>query len=73
MHTTATVRDVQYLGAFVRIRADAPGGARLVVDVPAAVGLGSEVGPGRECTLAWRAEHVRAVGDLSSTNSGGQA
>jgi putative spermidine/putrescine transport system ATP-binding protein len=72
MHTKATVRDVQYLGAFVRIRAETPGGARLVVDVPAAVGPTADVGLGRECTLAWRAEHVRAVGDLSSTNSGGE-
>jgi putative spermidine/putrescine transport system ATP-binding protein len=73
MHTSATVRDVQYLGAFVRIRAEVPGGPRLVVDVPAAVGLQPDVGPGRECTLAWRAEDVRPVGDLSSTNSGGEA
>jgi putative spermidine/putrescine transport system ATP-binding protein len=70
MHTTATVRDVQYLGAFVRVRADTADGTRLVADVSSAIGVGPEVAPGRECTLAWRAEHVRAVGEVSSTNTG---
>jgi putative spermidine/putrescine transport system ATP-binding protein len=73
MHTTATVRDVQYLGAFVRVRADTDAGVRLVVDVPTATGPGDDVAPGRRCTLSWRAEHVRAVGDVSSTNTRGEA
>ena len=70
MQTAATVRDVQYLGAFVRVRADTDDGTRLVVDVPSATGVGDDVAPGRRCTLSWRAEHVRAVGDVSSTNTG---
>jgi putative spermidine/putrescine transport system ATP-binding protein len=73
MHTTATVRDVQYLGAFVRVRAETPVGARLVVDVPSATGVGSDIAPGRECILAWRAEHVRAIGEVSSTKTRGEA
>jgi len=73
MHTVATVRDVQYLGAFVRVRTETDAGARLVVDLPSAAGIAAEVAPGRGCTLAWRAEHVRAVGDVSSTNPRGEA
>jgi putative spermidine/putrescine transport system ATP-binding protein len=73
MHTTAVVRDVQYLGAFVRVRAETDSGARLVVDVPSATGLDADTVPGHRCTLSWRAEHVRAVGDVSSTNTRGEA
>ncbi len=69
MHTTATLRDVQYFGAFIRIRAETRSGARLVVDVPTATEDLDEFVPGRGCTLAWLAESVRAVGDTSSTNS----
>ena len=71
MHTTVTVRDVQYLGAFVRVRTETAGGARLVVDVPTASDTLLGIAPGRECTLAWRAESVRVVGDTSSTNTEG--
>jgi putative spermidine/putrescine transport system ATP-binding protein len=70
MHTEATVREVQYLGAFVRVRADVDGGARLVVDIPSAASGGGVAVPGQRCTLAWRADHVRAVGNVSSTNRG---
>jgi ABC-type Fe3+/spermidine/putrescine transport system ATPase subunit len=70
MHTTATVRDVQYLGSFVRVRAETDSGTRLVADVPTVTGVSDHVAPGQRCTLAWRAEHVRAVGDVSSTNTG---
>jgi putative spermidine/putrescine transport system ATP-binding protein len=77
MHTTATVRDVQYLGAFVRVRTDADDGTRLIVDVPSATGVDDDVAPGRRCTLSWRAEHVRAVEDViptkNSTNTRGEA
>ena len=70
MHTTATVRDVQYLGSFVRVRAETDSGTRLVADVPTATGVGGDVAPGQRCTLTWRAEHVRAVEDVNSTNTG---
>jgi putative spermidine/putrescine transport system ATP-binding protein len=73
MHTAATVRDVQYLGAFVRVRTETDAGARLVVDLPSASGFDADVAPGRRCTLAWRAHYVRAVGDVSSTNPGRKA
>ena len=73
MHASATVRDVQYLGAFVRVRVDSDTGARLVVDVPSATGVGAEIAPGAPCTIWWRAEHVRAIGEVSSTKTGGQA
>jgi putative spermidine/putrescine transport system ATP-binding protein len=73
MHVAAIVRDVQYLGAFVRVRAETDAGTRLVVDVPTATGPEADVTPGTRCTLAWRAEHVRAVGDVSSTNTKGEA
>jgi hypothetical protein len=72
MHTLATVRAVQYLGAFVRVRAETDAGARLVVDAPTATGIGTDLAAGRRCTLAWRAENVRAVGDLRSTNTRGE-
>ncbi|MDQ1381237.1 MAG: putative spermidine/putrescine transport system ATP-binding protein [Actinomycetota bacterium] len=71
MHTAATVRDVQYLGAFVRVRTETADAARMVVDVPTASETLAEIVPGRECTLAWRAESVRAVGATKSTNTGG--
>ncbi len=73
MHTEVTVRDVQYLGAFVRLRTETDGGARLVVDVPTGTGVSADVAPGRRCTLSWRAEHVRAVGDVNSTITRGKA
>jgi putative spermidine/putrescine transport system ATP-binding protein len=73
VQTSATVRDVQYLGAFVRVRADTDAGARLVIDAPTATGVDADVAPGKRCTLAWRAEHVRAVGDVNSTNKRGEA
>jgi putative spermidine/putrescine transport system ATP-binding protein len=72
MHTTAIVHDVQYLGAFVRVRTETADGTSLVADVSSATPLGADVAPGRSCTLSWRAEHVRAVGDVSSTNTGRQ-
>jgi putative spermidine/putrescine transport system ATP-binding protein len=71
MHTAATVRDVQYLGAFVRVHTETAGGARMVVDVPTASETLAEIVPGAACTLTWRAECVRAVGDPRSTNTGG--
>jgi hypothetical protein len=76
IQTGAVVRDVQYLGAFLRVRTETDAGARLVVDVPAASRAGAEVRAGQRCTLSWRAEHVRAVGDggdLNTTNTGRQA
>jgi putative spermidine/putrescine transport system ATP-binding protein len=72
MHTSATVRDVQYLGAFVRVRVETDSGVRLVVDVPSAAGADPGVAPGDRCTLSWRAEHVRAVEDVNSTNTKGE-
>jgi putative spermidine/putrescine transport system ATP-binding protein len=72
MHTIATVRDVQYLGAIVRVRAETDEGARLVVDVPSFTGVGADVALGRRCTLAWSSRYVRAVGQSSSTNTGGE-
>jgi putative spermidine/putrescine transport system ATP-binding protein len=72
MHTVATVRDVQYLGAFVRVRAQTDDGARLVVDVPSTSGVSADVVLGRRCTLAWSSRYVRAVGVSSSTNTGGE-
>jgi hypothetical protein len=76
MQTEVVVRDVQYLGAFLRVRTETDSGARLAVDVPAASRAGTEVRAGRRCTLSWRAEHVRAVGDsgdVSTSNTGRQA
>ena len=69
MHIVATVRDVQYLGAFVRVRTETESGARLVADVSSHA---ADVAPGQQCTLSWRAEHVRAIGDISSTNTRGK-
>ena len=66
------MRDVQYLGAFVRVRAETDEGARLVVDVPSFTGVGADVALGRRCTLAWSSRYVRAVGQSSSTNTGGE-
>src|SRR4051794_37947082 len=71
MHTAATVRDVQYLGAFVRVRAETDDGTRMVVDVPSAAGVGADVGPGAGISLSGRAEDVRAVEDVSPTNTRG--
>jgi len=73
MHASATVRDVQYLGAFVRVRAETDTGARLVVDTPSRASGGADVVVGQRVTLGWRAEHVRAVEDVSSTNRGEEA
>ena len=73
MHTVATVRAVQYLGAFVRVRAETDEGARLVVDVPTTIGVEGDLAPGRRCTLAWLPEYVRAVGGIRSTNTRGEA
>jgi putative spermidine/putrescine transport system ATP-binding protein len=71
MHTVATVRDVQYLGAFVRVRTETAGGARMVVDVPTASDTLAEIVAGTQCTLAWRSESVRTVGDTKSTKTEG--
>jgi putative spermidine/putrescine transport system ATP-binding protein len=73
IHTRATVRAVQYLGAFVRVRAETDEGARLVADVPTATGISADLAPGRRCTLSWRAEYVRAVEHGSSANARGEA
>ena len=70
LHADATVREVQYLGAFVRVRAEVDGGTRLVVDIPSATGGADVAVPGQRCTLAWSAKDVRTVGDVSTTNEG---
>ena len=74
MHTAATVRDVQYLRASGPCTRRHRRGARLVIDAPAtATGVDAGTQARQRCTLAWRAEHVRAVGDVSSTNTRGEA
>ena len=55
----ATVRDVQYLGADVRVHAVLPDGTRLIAAVPAS--SINDVSAGREVTLAWPASAAFAL------------
>ncbi|MGD9704002.1 MAG: ABC transporter ATP-binding protein [Acidimicrobiia bacterium] len=57
--TTATVRDVQYLGADVRVHAVLPDGTRVIAVVPAS--SITDVSVGREVTLAWPANAAFAL------------
>ena len=65
-----TLRDLQYLGASVRVRAETDSGTPLVVDVASSTPVASELVPGRRCTLALRREYVRVVGDAPTEPRG---
>jgi hypothetical protein len=67
--TTATVVGVQYLGAFVRVRARVDDNTILIVDV-ASGSYGSDLSIGASCTLAWRRDLVRTVDDTSQDQGG---
>jgi putative spermidine/putrescine transport system ATP-binding protein len=68
----ATVLDLQYLGASVRVRAEADGGTPLVVDVASAAPVTRDLALGRRYIFAIRREHVRVVGDAPTEPRGTQ-
>ncbi|MCU1427758.1 MAG: spermidine/putrescine transporter ATP-binding protein [Actinomycetia bacterium] len=70
MQATATIRDVQYLGAFVRVRAEVAGGVSLIVDVPSTTSVSASIAPGEQCELVWRRDYVRVVEHFNSTDTG---
>jgi putative spermidine/putrescine transport system ATP-binding protein len=67
----ATLRDVQYLGASVRLRLETDAGTPLVVDVASAAPIALDLVARRKYTLAIRREYVRVVGDPAPTEPRG--